>query len=132
MRTTWPGCFYPRLERTGGTIKVMLEQKLTKCKPKQQSRNPYYFMLAAGTHKKYYASGDKGEVATVPNKFRPEILFAYKALIDYATFINLRHCNQQQQRQQSAKISQQILCTLLLSRMTLRCYDQQGHVCSSI
>ena len=75
------------MERTGGNIKVLLQQKLSKLsKPKQQSRSPYWILVAASNLKKFHASGKKGKVATTPNKFRPEFLFAYKALIEYATY----------------------------------------------
>jgi hypothetical protein len=69
------------MEKTGGNIKMLLGEILGGLnKRKEESKNPFWILLAAAKHKKYHASGSKGRVATAPDKYRHEYLFAYQAV----------------------------------------------------
>jgi len=76
------------MEKTGGNIKNILHG-LWELLPNQRrlTKNPFYTLLASAIHKKSHTSGSKGQVAIEPNKVKAEILFAYRALKQYAGYI---------------------------------------------
>lgn len=76
------------MEKLGDYLKKMLQMELsTLNNMKEQSKNPYWILLSSAKHKKYYASGTLGQVQFIPDKYRKEFFYMYKAIKELANYI---------------------------------------------